>query len=160
MQITFEAFCFLGYKQRHFWKGIYSKRTDCAPILSKCFPFRVNSFSEGTWWAGKLHYSFLWRIGKIIIKTRLFKYIKNFTTKNWKFSDKNSDISHISAQNIYCGYTLEPPSRGGSNQYPQSMFLSRNKKNNVNPCKAQFNYIKWSLRGSALCRNVFMMIFF
>ena len=27
-----------------------------------------------------------------ITKTRLFKYIENFTTKNWKFSDKNSDI--------------------------------------------------------------------
>ena len=27
----------------------------------------------------------------------------------------------ISAQNIDCGYSLEPP-RGGSNEYPQSMF--------------------------------------
>ena len=28
----------------------------------------------------------------------------------------------ISAQNIDCGYLLEPPHRGGSNEYPQSMF--------------------------------------
>ena len=35
----------------------------------------------------------------------------------------------ISAQNIDCGYSLEPPRRGGSNEYPQSMFLSRNMKN-------------------------------
>ena len=28
----------------------------------------------------------------------------------------------ISAQNIDCGYSLEPPRRGGSNGYPQSMF--------------------------------------
>ena len=28
----------------------------------------------------------------------------------------------ISAQNIDCGYSLEPPHRGGSNDYPQSMF--------------------------------------
>ena len=28
----------------------------------------------------------------------------------------------ISAQNIDCGYSLEPPHRGGSNAYPQSMF--------------------------------------
>ena len=28
----------------------------------------------------------------------------------------------ISAQNIDCGYSLEPPHRGGSNEYPQSMF--------------------------------------
>ena len=28
----------------------------------------------------------------------------------------------ISAQNIDCGYSLEPPRRGGSYDYPQSMF--------------------------------------
>ena len=28
----------------------------------------------------------------------------------------------ISAQNIDCGYSLEPPYRGGSNEYLQSMF--------------------------------------
>ena len=28
----------------------------------------------------------------------------------------------ISAQKIDCGYSLEPPHRGGSNEYPQSMF--------------------------------------
>ena len=28
----------------------------------------------------------------------------------------------ISAQNIDCGYSLEPPPRGGSNEYPQSVF--------------------------------------
>ena len=65
----------------------------------------------------------------IITKTRLFKYIENFSTKNRKFSDKKkSDIFHISAQSIDCGYSLEPPHRGGSNEYPQSMFLSRNMK--------------------------------
>ena len=32
--------------------------------------------------------------------------------------------------------------RLGSKEYPQSMFLSRNKKNNVYPCKPQFYYIK------------------
>ena len=28
----------------------------------------------------------------------------------------------IFAQNISCGYRLEPPQQGGSNEYPQSMF--------------------------------------
>ena len=28
----------------------------------------------------------------------------------------------ISAQNIDCGYSLEPPRRGGSNEYTKSMF--------------------------------------
>ena len=36
---------------------------------------------------------------------------------------KNSDIFHISVQNIDCGYLLEPPQRGGSNEYQQSMFF-------------------------------------
>ena len=40
----------------------------------------------------------------VISKTRLIKYIENFTTKKLKFSEKNSDIFHISAQNIDCGY--------------------------------------------------------
>ena len=83
-----------------------------------------------------------------ITKTRLFKYIENFTTKKKEnFQIKNSDIFHISAQNIDCGYSLEPPRRGGSNEYPQSMFSSRNKKNNVYPCKPQFSCIKVGFKG-------------
>ena len=74
------------------------------------------------------------------------------------FQIKNSDIFHISAQNIDCGYPLEPPHGGGSNEYPQSMFLSRNNKNNVYPCKPQFYFIKVGLRGSKLYRYVFVMI--
>ena len=63
------------------------------------------------------------------------------------FQIKKSDIFHISAQNIDCGYSLEPPRRGGSNEYPQSMFLSRNKINNVYSCKPQFYYIKVGFKG-------------
>ena len=63
------------------------------------------------------------------------------------FHIKKSDIFHISAQNIDFGYSLEPPRRGGSNEYPQSMFLSRNKKNNVYPCKPQCYYIKVGFEG-------------
>ena len=88
-----------------------------------------------------------------ITKTRLFKYTGNFTTKKWKITHKNY-IFHISSQNKDCGYSLEPPRRGGSgysleqprrgasNEYQQSMFLSRNKKNTVYPCKPQRYYIK------------------
>ena len=47
------------------------------------------------------------------------------------FQIKNSDMFHISAKNIDCRYSLEPPRRGGSNEYPQSIVLSRSKKNNV-----------------------------
>ena len=42
-------------------------------------------------------------------KLKLFKY-------------KNADIFYISAQNIDCGYSLEPPWQGSSNESPQSMF--------------------------------------
>ena len=58
------------------------------------------------------------------------------------FSDKKN-----SAQNIDCGYSLEPPSRGGSNEYAQSMCLSKKKKNNVYPCTPQFYYIKMGFKG-------------
>ena len=41
---------------------------------------------------------------------------------------KNADILHISAQNINSVYSLEPTRRGGSNEYPQSMFLAEIRK--------------------------------
>ena len=59
--------------------------------------------------------------------------MKILPQENENFQIKNSDIFDNSAQNIDCVYSLEPPRRGGSNEYPQSMFLSRNKKNNVYP---------------------------
>ena len=59
--------------------------------------------------------------------------LKILPPKNENFQIKNSDIFHISSQNIDRGYSLEPPRRGGSNEYPRSMFLSRNKGNTVKP---------------------------
>ena len=44
----------------------------------------------------------------------------------------------IFAQNIDCGYTLEPPRRGGSNEYPQYMFWSKHKKNRYTPAHPSF----------------------
>ena len=76
-------------------------------------------------------------------------YCKFHLQKTENFQMKTSDIFHISAQNIDCGYSLEPPppQRGSSNEYPQYMFSSRNKKNNVYPCKPQFYYIKVGFKG-------------
>ena len=82
-------------------------------------------------------------------------YIENFNTNYWKFSDKNFDIFHIHAQKIDCGYSLEPPRQGGSNEYQPSMFLSRNKKNNVYPCKPQFYYIKVGFKGVKIIKVCF-----
>ena len=90
-----------------------------------------------------------------ITKTHLFKYIEYFTSKKWRISDKKSDIFNTSAQNIDCGYSLEPSHRGGSNEYPQSIFLSRNKKNNVYPCKPQFYYVKEGFEGGQNYIDVF-----
>ena len=73
--------------------------------------------------------------------------LRILSPKNEIFQMKKIDIFHINAQNIDCGYSLEPPRRGGSNEYPQPMFLSRNKKNNVYPCQPQFYYIKVGFKG-------------
>ena len=68
-------------------------------------------------------------------------------SKTENFPIKNSDTFRISALSIDFGYSLELPQQGVSNEYPQSMFLSRNKKNNVYPCKPQFYYIKVGFKG-------------
>ena len=58
-----------------------------------------------------------------ITKKHAYSNIKKISPpKKENFQVKNSDIFHISAQNIDCGYSSEPPRRGGSNEYPQSMF--------------------------------------
>ena len=49
-------------------------------------------------------------------------YSNFFRSKIDNFQRKIFDIFLIFTQNIDCGYTLEPPRRGGSNEYPQSMF--------------------------------------
>ena len=60
---------------------------------------------------------------------------------------------------IDCGYTLEPLRRGGSNEYPQSMFWSKNKKNRYIPSKPQFCYIQVGLRGYIFHGHVLLMQF-
>ena len=64
---------------------------------------------------------------------------KRLVVKNEKFHWKNFDIFLIFAQNIDCGYTLEPPRQGGSNEYPQSMFWNKNKKNRYTPAYPSFS---------------------
>ena len=61
----------------------------------------------------------------------------------------------IFAQNINCGYTLEPPRRGGSNEYPQSMFWSKNKKKMYSPANPSFFYIKVRIKGVYILRTCF-----
>ena len=49
--------------------------------------------------------------------------------------------------NIACGYSLEQPWRGGSNECNNLCFGSRNKTHNVYNCKPQFYYIKVGFPG-------------
>ena len=58
--------------------------------------------------------------------------------KNKYFQMKKVDSFLIFAQNIDFGYMLEPPQRGGSNEYPQSMFHSKNKKIMYTPVNPSF----------------------
>ena len=81
---------------------------------------------------------------------------------------KNSGSFHISAENIDCGYSLEPPlptiygvflsfffffffffggGGGGGGVVGGGGGLSRNKKTNVYPRKPQFYYIKVGFKG-------------
>ena len=76
-----------------------------------------------------------------ITKTSVFKYTENVTNKKWKFQIKILMFYYISAQNI---------DWGDSNEYPQSMFLSRNNKNNAYPRKLQFYYIKVVFKGVSI----------
>ena len=61
----------------------------------------------------------------------------------------------ISAKNIDCGYSLEPPRRGCSNEYPQSMFWAELWKiSEILSEKFQFLVVKFSIY---LNRRVFVM---
>ena len=107
-----------------------------SPLESELLPFKpvklCNPFFQFPKSLQKHAYSYMLRI---------------LPPNNQNFRMKKSGSFHISAQNIDCGYSLEPPQQGSSNEYPQSMFLRRNKKNNVYPCKPQFYYIRVGFKG-------------
>ena len=57
-------------------------------------------------------------------------------------------------QNIDCGYSLEPPRRGGSNEYPQSKFWSK-KKGKISQFFSQKFSIFKAQKISVYCMGVF-----
>ena len=85
-------------------------------------------------------------------------YSNFFMAKINNFHRNFFDIFLIFAKNIDCGYTLEPPRRGGSNEYPQSMFWSKNKKNRYTPANPSFTIKNWGLEGYSLHGHVFLML--
>ena len=65
-------------------------------------------------------------------------YWKNSHQNNESFQINISDIFHISAQNIDCGYSLEPPRRGGSNEYHNLCFWAEIRKIMYTPVNPSF----------------------
>ena len=100
---------------------------------------------------------FWWSLSSIVVTLLRDRQYENmpiqiywkFYHQKWKFSYKKKNLIffYISAQNIDSGYSLEPPRRGGSNEYPQSMFWTEIRKNNIYFCKPQFYYIKVGFKG-------------
>ena len=68
-------------------------------------------------------------------------YWKLYHQKNDNFLIKNSDIFHISTQNIDCGYSAVLTSTRNL------CFWAEIQKNNVYPCKPQFYNIKVGFKG-------------
>ena len=65
-------------------------------------------------------------------------YWKFYNQIKENFQIKNTDIFHISAQNIDCWYSLEPPRRGSPNEYPQSIFWAEIRKLMFTPVNPSF----------------------
>ena len=83
--------------------------------------------------------------------------LKILSPKNENFQIKNLISFTFHTKHRLWVLVRTASRRGGSNENPQSMILSRNKKNNLYPCKPQFYCIKGGLRGSKLYRHVFVM---
>ena len=105
---------------------------DMEPLIQEMPQWRSTAFprhqKKGIWGTNndKTNASYETTDERTITKTRLYNFdplkphfyiVKlGFT---WVYI-----IFLISAQNIDCGYSLEPPRRGSSNEYPQSMFCA------------------------------------
>ena len=82
-----------------------------------------------------------------ITKTRLFKYIEIFISKNWKFSDKKLWYFSYFCSKHRLWVLIRTASARRFERVPTIYVLSRNKKNNVYPCKPQFYCIKVGFKG-------------
>ena len=61
---------------------------------------------------------------------------------------KNSGSFHNSAQNIDCGYFLEPPRRAVLTSTHNLCFWAEIRKLMYTPVNPSFTVLKWGLRGS------------
>ena len=139
-----QLFCFMCRPGMTSQDGA-THETQCKQHFKQLFSFFHDRISSGLMMYHCMYGLFVSDQSYVHFLISLWKHaysniLKISSPKTVNFPIKTSDIFHISAQNIDCGYSLEP--WGSSNEYPQSMFLSRNKKNNVYPCKPQFYHIK------------------
>ena len=104
--------------------------SDCALCISPNTRFRKR---------GPYIYTYLYKGLNLPLRKHAYSTILEILPpKNENFQIKISDIFHISAQNIDCGYSLEPPRRGGSYEYPQSMFCAEIRKIMYTPVNPSF----------------------
>ena len=81
------------------------------------------------------------KVMPITLRKHAYSYIlRILPPKTENFHMKNYCSFHISAQNIDCGYLLEPPTHN-------LCFFSRSKEINVFPSKLQFYCIKVGFKG-------------
>ena len=104
---------YVSRKHIFLWRGshrIYSKYFDRQTEANSADPDQTpqNTSICGAWTGSTL---FATHPAVVHYENTPIQIYRNFTSKNWKFSDTNSDIFHISVQNIDCGYSLEPPRR-------------------------------------------------
>ena len=71
---------------------------------------------------------------------------------------KNRIFFILLIKKIDCGYSLEPPRRGGSNEYHNLFLWAEIRTIIYIPVNPSFTVSKWGLRGSTLYRHVVVMI--
>ena len=82
--------------------------------------------------------------------TEIFSAVK---TEN--FTRKKLDISYIFAQNLHCGYTLEPPHRGGLTSTHNVCFGSKIRKLGI-PLETPVVPYKIGVQGLYITRTCFL----
>ena len=121
----------------------------CTLIWTACFRRWIGKFIIYTGQFGDFFVSFALTLSTLQtkpntrLKSSLQKHaysniLKILPQKHEKFQIKTSDIFHISAQNVDCGYSLELPWWVSSNEYPLSMFWAEIRKIMYTPVNPSF----------------------
>ena len=90
-----------------------------------------------------------------ITKTRLFKYIENFTSQNWKCSDEKLWYFPYLCSKHRLWVLVRTASARRFVRVPTTYVFEQNKKNNVYPCKPQFYCIKVGFKGVKIIQACF-----